>query len=253
MNESQQPPILPTHRPPSDPAVPLGEGAGEKEAISRASQMIEALLRQPRRLVFQLKQNSTGKLILMMAVLGMLCAVVYGLVIGSFSGGQQLWAAPLKLGGGLLIAGLICLPSLYIFACLSGSKAKLVEVAGMVCGLILLMTLLLTGFAPIAWVFSQSTNSIVGMGLLHLMFGLVALFFGMRFLSQGFSWLETPSNAGLRVWMIIFTLVVVQMTTALRPIIGTAETFLPTQKKFFLVHWADQMGATRNNTTAYID
>jgi len=253
MNESNQPPVLPTYQTARPPVIPLGEGPGEKDSISRPSQTIEALLRQPRRLVYQLKQSSTGKLILMMAVLGLLCAVVYGLVIGSFSGGKQLWAAPLKLGGGLLIAGLICLPSLYIFACLSGSKARLIEVAGMVCGLILLMTLLLTGFAPVAWVFSQSTNSIVGMGFLHLMFGLVALVFGMRFLSQGFTWLETPSGAGIKVWMIMFTLVVVQMTTALRPIIGTADTFLPTEKKFFLVHWADQMDAPRKNTTAYID
>ena len=79
------------------------------------------------------------------------------------------------------------------------------------------------------------------MGVLHLMFGFVALVFGRRFLRQGFRWLETPFSAGLAVWMVIFTLVVVQMTTALRPIIGAADTFLPAEKKFFLVHWAEQM------------
>jgi hypothetical protein len=30
-----------------------------------------------------------------------------------------------------------------------------------------------------------------------------------------------------------------QMMTALRPVIGTAETFLPTKKKFFLTHWME--------------
>jgi len=29
------------------------------------------------------------------------------------------------------------------------------------------------------------------------------------------------------------------MTTALRPIIGKADTFMPTQKQFFLSHWID--------------
>jgi len=43
----------------------------------------------------------------------------------------------------------------------------------------------------------------------------------------------------MRTWVIIFVLVVVQMTTALRPLIGTAETLMPTEKKFFLAHWAD--------------
>jgi hypothetical protein len=53
--------------------------------------------------------------------------------------------------------------------------------------------------------------------------------------------METRSNAGLKIWMLIFTLVVIQMTTALRPIIGTADTFLPQEKKFFLAHWFEQM------------
>lgn len=189
----------------------------------------------------------------MIGALGLACAMIYGLVIGTFSGSTQLWAAPVKLGGGLLLAGLICLPSLYIFACLSGSSARLTEIAGLVFGLILLMTLLLMGFAPVAWVFSQSTNSIVGMGVLHLSFGFVALFFGMRFLRQGFEWMNTPFSSGVGVWMVIFTLVVIQMTTALRPIIGTADTFLPEEKKFFLVHWAEQMGAPRSGKTAYVD
>jgi hypothetical protein len=30
----------------------------------------------------------------------------------------------------------------------------------------------------------------------------------------------------------------------LRPIVGKADTFLPTEKKFFLVHWADCLRAT---------
>jgi hypothetical protein len=33
--------------------------------------------------------------------------------------------------------------------------------------------------------------------------------------------------------------VALQMTTALRPILGTSKTFLPTEKKFFIAHWGD--------------
>ncbi len=33
----------------------------------------------------------------------------------------------------------------------------------------------------------------------------------------------------------------VQMTTALRPILGTSETLLPKEKKFFAAHWSDVM------------
>ena len=36
-------------------------------------------------------------------------------------------------------------------------------------------------------------------------------------------------------------LVSIQMTTALRPIIGKSDTFFPTEKKFFLGHWFDTL------------
>ena len=105
----------------------------------------------------------------------------------------------------------------------------------------MLMTLLLIGFAPVAWLFSQSTESVTGMAALHLIFWGVATAFALRFLKAGYSRFQSRSTAGLYVWIIIFLLVMLQMTTALRPIVGTADTFLPKQKKFFLGHWIDSM------------
>jgi len=113
------------------------------------------------------------------------------------------------------------------------------EVAGLVAGCLALMTVLLVGFAPVAWVFSQSTHSVAAMGALHWLFWTVSTAFGWRFLKQGFAHLQAESAAGLRVWMIIFLLVAVQMATALRPIIGTADTLLPSEKQFFLSHWVE--------------
>jgi hypothetical protein len=191
--------------------------------------------------MFQLQQQGGRRLILGLLFIALLCSAVYGLVVGSFSGGEQWWAAPLKIAGGLFVSGLICLPSLYIFACLGGSQARLGEVLGLVGGLLALMMLLLVGFAPVAWVFSQSTNSVVTMGGLHLAFWLISTCFGLRFLHSGFGHLNMKSTAGLKVWTVVFLLVALQMTTALRPIVGEAKTFLPTEKKFFLKHWADSV------------
>ena len=129
-----------------------------------------------------------------------------------------------------MISALICLPSLYIFTCLSGSQARLVEVCGLLAGLLMLMTILLIGFAPVAWIFSQSTESLAWMGTLHLVFWFIATIFGLRFLEAGFSHSNARSHAGFHTWVVIFLLVAVQMTTALRPILGTADTFLPTEK-----------------------
>jgi hypothetical protein len=170
-------------------------------------------------------------------------SLVYGLVVGAFSGGMQLWAAPLKVAGGLLVSALICLPSLYIFSCLGGSQARLGEVAGLLAGLLALMTLLLLGFAPVAWIFSQSTESVAAMGVLHFLFWGIATWFGVRFLYQGFRTLGGGAGGSLGVWVFIFMLVMLQMTTALRPLVGRGETFFTPKKMFFLSHWDDCLTA----------
>jgi hypothetical protein len=219
----------------------LGSTPEEQQPISSVAGTFEALLREQRRVMFQLRQRSAGRLIGALVALAIVSSLVYGLVVGAFSGGAQLWAAPLKIAAGLLVSALICLPSLYIFSCLSGSRARLLEVGGLVAGLLALITVLLIGFAPVAWVFSQSTQSQVAMGSLHLVFFAIALGFGLRFLVNGFAHLEAKSNAGLNVWILIFLLVTLQMSTALRPLVGTADTLLPTEKKFFVTHWFDSL------------
>jgi hypothetical protein len=221
--------------------APLGEHPEERVPITGPVSAVEAMLRQPRRMLFQLRQAGARKIIAGLLLVAMLCAVIYGVVVGTFSGGSQLWIAPAKIVLGMCVAALICLPSLYIFSCLSGSQAKLGEVLGLVAGLLALTTILLIGFAPVAWVFSQSTSSVAAMGALHIAFWAVATFFGWRFLRNGFAHLSAQSNGALYVWIFIFALVCVQMTTALRPIIGTSDTFLPKEKKFFLAHWFDVM------------
>jgi hypothetical protein len=233
------PPKIPAPNP-SDPArQPLGENPEDRVPITNVVSAIEATLRQPRRVMYHLRQPGAGHLILWMLMIAVACSLLYGVVMGSFSMGNQLWAAPVKVAGGLLVSALICLPSLYIFTCLSGSQARLVEMAGLLAGLLMLMTLLLVGFAPVAWLFSQSTNSTSWMGSLHLAFWLISTLFGLRFLDAGFSHSRARSTAGLHTWVIIFLLVVVQMTTALRPLVGASDSFLPREKKCFLSYWAE--------------
>lgn len=233
----------PTAIPPIIPTTPhqLGDDPAERVPIANAFAAIEALLRQPRRLLFQLRQPGAGKLIAQMLLVSAVCALVYGVVAGTFSGGMQLWAAPVKIGGGLLVSAAICLPSLYIFTCLSGAQARLAEVCGLLAGLLMLMTILLVGFAPVAWIFSQSTESVAWMGFLHLGFWFVATLFGVRFMKHGFAGAQAKSQAGVNVWICIFLLVALQMTTALRPIIGKSATFFPAEKKFFIGHWFDTL------------
>jgi hypothetical protein len=243
-NISQSPPLIGSVPPPLIP--PPADNPSDREPVTGVVSAVEAILRQPRRIHYQLAQGNTAGIISVLLCIAAFCALIYGFIIGTFSGGMQLWAAPIKVAGGLLVSGLICLPSLYIFSCLSGSQARLGEVFGLLAGMLAITTILLIGLAPVAWVFSESTQSVPTMGTLHLLFWLVATVFGLRFLARGFSQLKAGPSGMLVLWGAIFLLVALQMTTALRPIIGKSDHFFPATKQFFLNHWAENLGMTRD-------
>ena len=120
--------------------------------------VVEALLKFPGRIIHELQNNWRVAPPLWLLSLALLGTLVYGVVVGSFSGGTQLWIAPAKIAMGTILSILICLPSLYIFTCLSGIDAQLRTVTGVLFAAVSLGALLLIGFAPIAWIFSQSTD-----------------------------------------------------------------------------------------------
>lgn len=203
--------------------------------------LFEALLRSPRTLVRRLADPGHGALLPFLGI-AILSLIVFGAVLGSFAMGTQMWAAPLKITAGLLIAGLICYPSLYIFACLAGSQAGASQLAATFAGMLALAGLLLLGFAPAVWIFTQATNSLGFMGVLALAAWFIALIFGFRFLKDAVSSTGAVSKGPFSVWSIIFLLVTLQMTTSLRPILGRSNHLLTDEKKFFIQHWIESSG-----------
>jgi hypothetical protein len=218
--------------------APLPDGCGWNGVLS-------ALLRQPGQIVYQLHQSAVAwRVTAVLAVISLLCLVAYGVVVGDFSGGTQLWAAPLKIAGGTLLTAAICLPSLYVLACLGGAHdtLKLGPLAGLLLATIALNAILLVSFAPIAWVFSQSTDSIAFISCLHLVLWGVGFYFGLRLVLIGARFFGVVDRGYLLLWMMILTLVSLQMMTTLRPIVGRSEQLLPAEKKFFLNHWLELFG-----------
>jgi hypothetical protein len=203
--------------------------------------IIEALLKFPGRIIYELQNNWGADLSGWLVALALVGMAAYGLVVGSFSGGAQVWIAPAKLALGTLFSILICLPSLYIFAGLAGIDVRLRTVIGVLFAAVALSALLLIGFAPVAWIFSQSTDSIPFMGALHLILWVIAIGFGLRLLGAMGRLLAASTGGQMKLWNLIFILVCLQMTTTLRPIIGTSDRFLPGEKKFFLTHWFETM------------
>ena len=204
--------------------------------------VLSALLRQPGQIVHQLNQSSGAwRVASVLAAIALLGLVAYGVVVGGFSGGTQLWVAPLKIAGGALLTAAICLPSLYVLSCLGGAHdtLKLGPLAGLMLATIALNAALLVSFAPIAWVFSQSTDSIAFISCLHLVLWCVGFYFGLRLVLIGARFYGVIDRGYLLLWIAIVTLVSLQMMTTLRPIVGRSERLLPSEKKFFLNHWLE--------------
>jgi len=230
-----------------EPSKPRGTAAIEEnyEPMGRALTLpavVDALLKRPGSVVYELVGERRGRIMKLLAALALVCTAGYGFVMGSFSGGAQLWAVPLKAAGGMLAGALICLPSLYILASLSGAKQSLVETAGFLFMAVALSTILLAGFAPVAWIFSQSTGTVVFMGLMHLAFWTIALQFGLRLLRAALAFLNDQTDtAVLKFWSLVFLVVTLQMATTLRPLIGRTEGFELRGKRFFLAHWIQNL------------
>ena len=247
MNQTPEPPAppplpanpprpVPSRRKP-DELIPMEEGTGMGSAIA-------SLLKAPGSILYELMTGTrAAKLNISLLLLTLTGLLAFGVVTGSISWGQQLWIAPAKITGGLLFASLICLPSLYIFAALSGMALRLSAIAGMLLSTTALTALLVAGFTPLIWVFGQSTASHAFMGGLILVLWLFSLVFGMNLLVKCARALGMTDAMHLRIWCFMFLLVTLQMSCALRPIIGTAKTFFPEDKKFFLQHWADSINA----------
>ena len=79
------------------PLEPLGTSPIERTPIQGVIGAVEAILRQPRRVMFQMKQPNAGGLIASLLGIALVCSLVYGVVVGTFSGAQQYWAAPVKI------------------------------------------------------------------------------------------------------------------------------------------------------------
>src|SRR5450755_2623200 len=94
------PPKIPPQIPPvigANEPRPLGEDPSERVPITNVVAAIDAILRHPRRVMFQLYQPGAGKLTAMMLLVAAGCSLIYGVVVGTFSGHDQLWLAPAKI------------------------------------------------------------------------------------------------------------------------------------------------------------
>ena len=249
----QQPPELPVKQPSqSNPISPQAKPAGPDPDYvamegSGFSQILSHLLRKPMSVVYSFNHEGKSPASALLLIT-LVCLAIFGFVIGIFSAGDQLWLAPVKVIGGVLFSALICLPSLYIFGSLGGMDAKIQQVIGLMLTFVAITSLLLVGFAPVVWLFSTSSNSSVFFGFLAITIWIVCLIFGLRVIMRASQCMGGGQGGHLKLWIIVFILVTLQMTTTLRPFIGKSDEFINLEEKhFFLGYWFKSMSETNQS------
>ncbi|HJL16945.1 MAG TPA: hypothetical protein RMH99_14870, partial [Sandaracinaceae bacterium LLY-WYZ-13_1] len=201
--------------------------------------VVEALLKSPASLLHEVQRGRS--ILFSLSALVVVTMILTGLVMAAFSGGLQLLWVPVKLSLGVFFCALITLPSLYIFSCLAGAEQSLRETFGAMLMGVALMGVLLVGFAPVSWVFSQATSSAAFMGGLHLLFLVISSVFGVGLIGRALSAANGRTLRGTALWGVLFVLVLFQMSTTLRPLIGDFDGVALHGKQFFLAHWVETL------------
>ncbi len=180
----------------------------------------------------------TGKITSMLAASFTLFAM-YGVIIGSFHGGQQALSSGIKLPILYLLTLIICLPTLYIFSALFGAQRSLKQYFAYLLTAATVISLLLCGFAPVT-LFFLTTIGVKDYSFFLLLniffFGLTGVI-GVGFLYQVLRPIETIGAEGivdpnfkvrrniLRFWLVLYGFVGSQLGWILRPFFGSAGQF----------------------------
>lgn len=165
----------------------------------------------------------------------------YGAAAGFFQGGEQIVVAALKAPLVILLALLICLPSLYVFSAVGGAEWTRRSFLAVVAGFAGTLALVLLALLPVNWLFSVSSRYVSSATLLQFFLWIFALGLAWRFLGRSLRALG--AGGALILWLLLFCIVSLQTTTLLRPILERKEgaPIFVSGKKSFLEHFGDQL------------
>ena len=170
------------------------------------------------------------------------CAL-FGFAVGSFVDLKVAALDAAKMVGIAVFSFVLCFPTLYVFATISGSKLSASRLA--VLGLVCTATLgsLLAALSPILWLFSVSTEKVAFIVVLSCFLAGLSLAFVVCPITAAAEKKIVANKAGLHLWLVVFAVVALQTVTLVRPMlapIGTPRT--PEGKCFFLMHFGDSVG-----------
>lgn len=173
---------------------------------------------------------------------------LYGAIIGAFHSAPQVASSAIKLPALYLLTLLICLPTLYIFNALFGSKQTIGQHFTYLLTAVSVIAILLCGFAPVTLFFLITVNDYSFFLLLNVAIFALTGVLGVSFLYQVMKPLDEDGASQsvkvrrniLRFWLVLYGFVGSQLGWTLRPFFGSPgqfELFRAREGSFFSGVW----------------
>jgi hypothetical protein len=156
---------------------------------------------------------------------------IYGLIVGSFSSWMQSLSSAIKLPILYLMTLTICLPTLYFFNILFGSRKSFTQHLGVVMASVAAIGVLLFSFAPVTLFFLITTPDYSFFMLLNVAILGLTGFVGVKFLYDGMQLLSEQEDEEGRInrrklvqaWLLLYAFVGSQLGWTLRPFFGAPD------------------------------
>jgi len=170
----------------------------------------------------------------------------YGGIIGAFHSPLQVLSSAIKLPALYLITLLVCLPTLYIFNALFGSKQSIAQHFTYLLTAVSVIAILLCGFAPVTLFFLITVNDYSFFLLLNVAIFALTGILGVSFLYQVMRPIVDGDQGAkirtsiLRFWLVLYGFVGSQLGWTLRPFFGSPGEFVlfrPREGSFFTGVW----------------
>jgi hypothetical protein len=152
---------------------------------------------------------------------------IYGAIVGSYGGGLQIISSAIKLPALYLLTLMICLPTLYFFDILFGSKLGFKQYVTMALTAVAVISVLLFSFAPVILFFLISVREYNFFLLLNVLIMGITGGVGVRLFYKGMRDMVGPEAIEqnlrrrlLQGWVLLYGLVGSQLGWTLRPFFG---------------------------------
>jgi hypothetical protein len=130
-------------------------------------------------------EDRLGRMTLRMFVTSVLSLAIYGAVLGASHSALQAGSSAVKLPLLFLATLAICLPTLYLFNLIFGSRLSMMQAITLIMTCITVMSVLALAFAPISLFFLITAHNYEFIKLLNVSILVLSALVGLRFLTSG--------------------------------------------------------------------